>query len=99
MQIRNEAPVVVHLLPWLCERSIRGSSWRQRLVDYSKNTQCYSFDLVYCRRQSFLGQSSWISFDHQSGGRRKVLLASEAGVLSAVNAASGKIGKWEKCLV
>ena len=33
-----------------------------------------------------------MSFDGISGGRRKILLASESGVLAAVNAASGKIG-------
>ena len=44
------------------------------------------------RRQSYLGQVNWMSFDGISGGRKKILLASESGVLAAVNAASGKIG-------
>ena len=35
-----------------------------------------------------------MSFDTLSGGRRKILMASDSGVLAAVNAASGKIGKY-----
>lgn len=34
-----------------------------------------------------------MSFDTLSGGRRKILMASESGLLAAVNAASGKIGE------
>lgn len=34
-----------------------------------------------------------MSFDSLSGGRRKILMASESGVLAAVNAASGKQGQ------
>ena len=45
------------------------------------------------RHQSYVGHVTWLSFDYVSSGRRKVLLATEGGVIAAVNAGPGTIGE------
>lgn len=44
------------------------------------------------RYQQYVGHVTWSSFEQVAGGRRKVLLATNEGVIAAINAGPGTIG-------
>ena len=51
------------------------------------------FLIVHYRRQQYVGQASFIEFEHSSIGGKRLLVATEENVLASINSRNGQIGK------
>ena len=107
-QVARAIPSVLFIIHYLCMRSFKNDCENWSGQNRTSRTACYShvieivtFSITYptmsthtmVRYQQYVGPVSYITFDQSVQGSKRLLVASESGVLAAINTRTGNISK------